>query len=1313
MYRFHTYKKYLFILLTGLLLFTVSIPGLVAASRVDTQSGGESPENAIEITPGQSIKGTIRDADTSVWYKLSPTSVEISSQTHLTFETTGELDTELRFYKNLDYARENEATYSDDDSGEGYNAAVMVPIAWEGPYYLEISANRAGEFGLGNTPSNNPPEDHPNGGACALEYSIDRKPSGVEILSDLRNIRDNLLSRSKKGKEITSLYYKVSPVLIATAITQPEFRSDLYKQVVKLQRVIDEVELISSGEKSTHVLSEKEYAALKELKELILAQLSEELKADVEKVWEQTLPEKAVGEKLDEILEDGNLLKEQDTGKDVPARILIKLKEDQDGQQNKNVNSWNALQKDIRNILKENRSREMKLAPLEGNNGKVAISHTYVLHLSDQKSLVRTVKELEYLPEVEYATIDRIYQAASQDVNYSSQWALENTGQFDGTAESDIQYKKLQQELKKGNLRETLIAVVDTGVDYTLADLAGKVRTDIGLDLVNEDKDPIDDNDHGTHVAGVIAAKSNNGYSMAGIHPYSRILPIKVLDEDGSGYGSDIALGIKYAVDNGAKVINLSLGTDSMDPVIEDVLKYAAKKQVTVVAASGNDGENRLSYPASSKYVIAVGATNSQDQPTSFSNFGEGLDVVAPGEKIASLVINGNVQYADGTSMATPHAAAVVGLLYSKKPSITLAEVMKVLQESSKDLGDKGYDEEFGWGRLDAYKAITRVSGSNSNLKVKKLQVNKAKLSLLSGDTEQLVLTATFSDGTKGEVTTEAEWASKNAKAASVEAGLVRALNKGKTTVTAAYRGKKASVSLTIGERNPVILIPGIGGSQLYTEDDDLSWIGLWETTANLPIIHDLELEPEKPGSTKVVSKNNVEIFTSTANHGLYGISRLTDTDAIEGAKQYEYMIADLEQAGYVPGKTLFGMPYDWRFDIRDQQSLLRNTIEKALDESGSDKVDIVAHSMGGLLVKEYLLSDKDAKKTINSVITMGTPYLGAAKASKALIFGDNFGHPFLFPSTGQTIAKHAPSVYQLAPSDEYNKLMEQKYKRPVYLYIDQTGGLHPQKLSELTDLYPYQPLVKLAADTHKSLDKSYANVKQYHIVGDKVPTITGLNRWQIYDGVYPNHVDFLLSNGDGTVPLFSAENPGSKKAKLFYATKTSGHAEMVKEAPVRNKVLALLKGDETSAIEGISTSSDKKKIRYTSYAFSASKKDFQELKLEVLNREKDSEAVIRFTEEGFPDLSDVPSEVRVESGIIEDQPFVQIILPQNEAFEIIIQGKKSADIQLITYDIDEKAAFNHTFFGSISGQSEIVQRDKDIKVTSKGKRLRGKELKE
>jgi pimeloyl-ACP methyl ester carboxylesterase len=1300
MFSYQTFKKSMTFFIAAILLIMTTLPNLAAANRFDEQAAGDTAESAIELKIGQSITGTIRDSKTPVWFKVTPSSTEIFQKTHLNVETTGSLDTVITFYKNLGDAKANKAVYKDDDTGEGYNAKITVPIAWEGPYYMKVTANRAGNFDLVGSPAVIPPEDHPNGGACALEETLTDKQSGLEILSDLRYIRDHLLDKTARGKETAALYYKISPQLLTAAITNEEFRQDLYEQVKTLQPVIKEVAKISEGKKSSRVLSRKEYAALKQLKDMIQEEVTDEWKDDIQQLWDEVLPQKAIGEKLEEILESGKLIK--GAAHSIPNRIIVKVKGDQGSR---------TLQKELSSILKENHVKQAAFAPLESEKNRIAIDNTYVVQVNDPKNLSRVVKELNKHPEVEYAAIDQIYHIATQDVNYGSQWPLENTGQFGGKAGSDISFRKLQQELSKAKLHETLIAVIDTGVDYTLADLAGIVRQDLGIDLVNDDLDPMDDNDHGTHVSGVIAARSDNGYSMAGIHPNSRILPIKVLNEEGRGYGSDIALGIKYAVDKGAKVINLSLGTNSFDQTIEEMLKYAAQKNVTVVAAAGNDGENRLSYPASSEYVISVGATNNTDGLASFSNYGEGLDMVAPGEKIASLVINGNVQYANGTSMATPHVAAVAGLLYSKKPSITRAQVVDALRKSSKDLGDQGYDTKYGWGRIDAYRAFQSVSGS-SELKIKKLSINKTKLSILMGGKEQLVLKAMYTDGSEEDVTAQAEWTSINEQVATVNSGEVQAIDKGKGSITAAYGGKKVTVSVTVTERLPVILIPGIGGSQLYTADDDLTWIGLWETVANLPMVHDLELKPKEPGSTVMVSKNGVDIYTSSANHGLYGISRLTNSDAIEDAKQYEYMIADLEREGYIPGKTLFGMSYDWRFDISDHHALLEKTIAQALKQSGSNKVNIVAHSMGGLLVKDYLLAKKDAKNTINSVITIGTPYLGAAKASKALIMGDNFGIPVLHPETGYTIAKHAPSVYQLAPSAAYNTIMQKKMGRPVYLYIDHLGGLHPKDLKDLTDLYPYQPLVELAEDTHNLLDNKYASgVKQYHIVGDNVPTITGMNRWQIYDGKYPNHIDFLLSSGDGTVPRFSAENPGSKNAKLFYAVKTESHANMVKEAPVIKQVIALLNGDEKAKIDGISNEPSKTKINYHSYSFSGKQRDFKHVDIELRYDGGDKNEVIRFTEDGYPDLSDLSSDVMVESGIMNNQLIFQIILPSSKEVEINLNVKKGADIRLITYEINDKGAFNHTFYGEMDNTFEIVQEDGDMTVYRKGKRVKGNVL--
>jgi cell wall-associated protease len=290
------------------------------------------------------------------------------------------------------------------------------------------------------------------------------------------------------------------------------------------------------------------------------------------------------------------------------------------------------------------------------------------------------------------------------------------------------------------SLKDTVIAVVDTGVDHTLADLNSRVQSEAGYNYIERSSNVKDDNGHGTHVSGIIAAAANNHYSMAGINPFAKILPVKVLDAAGSGDTEQIAHGIIYAADHGAKVINLSLG-GSYSRVIEYALQYANKKNVTVVAASGNDGMEELSYPASSKYVVSVGGTNRLDLVSDYSNYGKGLDMVAPGTDIPSLVPDGNVTYMSGTSMAAPHVSAVAGLLLSQNPNLKPNEVEKLLTDTTKDIAFEeqdnplpeeadvpiadvpiddfpikeepveppvpGYDKVSGWGRLNAYGAAS------------------------------------------------------------------------------------------------------------------------------------------------------------------------------------------------------------------------------------------------------------------------------------------------------------------------------------------------------------------------------------------------------------------------------------------------------------------------------------------------------------------------------------------------------------------------------------------------------------------------------
>jgi serine protease len=259
------------------------------------------------------------------------------------------------------------------------------------------------------------------------------------------------------------------------------------------------------------------------------------------------------------------------------------------------------------------------------------------------------------------------------------------------------------------------VAVIDTGVDATHPDLAGQVLT--GYDeisgTVGGNTDP---NGHGTHVAGTIAALTGNGVGVSAIAPDTRILPIRVLGSDGSGYMSDAANGIVYAADHGAEVINMSLGSEQQDSSVTTAITYARSKGVVVVAAAGNERSSGspVSYPAADPGVIAVAATDSNDNVASYSNQGSYVDVAAPGSAILStyptaLASSGyNTLY--GTSMASPHVAAVAALLKAYNPELTPDQVEQALESSAVDLGTAGKDSDYGYGRIDAAAALAAVT---------------------------------------------------------------------------------------------------------------------------------------------------------------------------------------------------------------------------------------------------------------------------------------------------------------------------------------------------------------------------------------------------------------------------------------------------------------------------------------------------------------------------------------------------------------------------------------------------------------------------
>ena len=322
----------------------------------------------------------------------------------------------------------------------------------------------------------------------------------------------------------------------------------------------------------------------------------------------------------------------------------------------------------------------------------------------------RLLQRLQREALVEYAHPNYQFQAAfvPNDPLYSQQWNLRAIRMPEAW------------EISQGE--GVTVAVVDTGVTR-VPDLA---QTEFvkGYDFVDDDEDPTDLNGHGTHVAGTLAQSTNNALGVAGVAFKAKIMPVRVLDANGFGSLSDVVEGIRYAVDHGATVINLSLGSRASARLMEEAVAYAHSKGVTVVAAAGNENSSQVSYPARYPHVIAVSATGPDGTKAPYSNYGVGVDIAAPGGAktpehpeygILQQTINRRnpdepvFAYFQGTSMAAPHVAGVAALIQAqgiKDPD----KVEAILKRSAAPVpGDK--QNFYGAGLLDAARALARARG--------------------------------------------------------------------------------------------------------------------------------------------------------------------------------------------------------------------------------------------------------------------------------------------------------------------------------------------------------------------------------------------------------------------------------------------------------------------------------------------------------------------------------------------------------------------------------------------------------------------------
>ncbi len=330
-----------------------------------------------------------------------------------------------------------------------------------------------------------------------------------------------------------------------------------------------------------------------------------------------------------------------------------------------------------------------------------------VLEFSSSSSAESAVDKLRKDPSVELVEPLYIYEASSSGGGGGSsdgpievavvndpgfvrkwQWGLDAINVYD-----------LWEEVDVSNRTATAIAIIDTGVDLDHPDLEDSIIT--GYDFVNEDKTPDDDDGHGTHVAGIAAAISDNGIGVAGVAGGVEIMPVKVLDEHGKGNSLDIYLGIRYAVDEGADVINLSLGGPYPSLLVKQAIDYAVENDVVVVAAIGNDNDT-VDYPAAFSGVIGVGAVDWNDSKdftkANFSNWGAQVDLVAPGVDIYSTDLEGSYSLKSGTSMATPFVAGYAALLKADDSSLSCDEILDIMEDNAYDLGDSEY---FGEGLIN------------------------------------------------------------------------------------------------------------------------------------------------------------------------------------------------------------------------------------------------------------------------------------------------------------------------------------------------------------------------------------------------------------------------------------------------------------------------------------------------------------------------------------------------------------------------------------------------------------------------------------
>ena len=300
---------------------------------------------------------------------------------------------------------------------------------------------------------------------------------------------------------------------------------------------------------------------------------------------------------------------------------------------------------------------------------------------------------------VEKDFIAKVSATTPTDPSFGSQWHL-----------STIQAPSAW-DFSKGASSIT-IGMIDSGVETSHPDLAGKLVP--GWNFITGNSTIVDNTGHGTATAGTAAAATNNGIGVAGVGWANSIMPLVVVDSTDTASYSNMANAITYAADHGARVVNMSLAGSSGSSTLQSAITYAWNKGTIVVASAGNYSTSNLYYPAACDYAVAVSATDSTDALASFSNYGSWIDLAAPGVSVLTTSTGGSYAYWSGTSFSAPIVAGVAGLVLGAKPSLSAASLVSLLEQNADDLGSTGFDNSYGYGRVNAYRAVVAAQGTIS-----------------------------------------------------------------------------------------------------------------------------------------------------------------------------------------------------------------------------------------------------------------------------------------------------------------------------------------------------------------------------------------------------------------------------------------------------------------------------------------------------------------------------------------------------------------------------------------------------------------------